>query len=386
MRSNINKLTAAAAALCLGLGAAPTAAQTKPAESTSKVKKVLLYNLIGGWRHVDGIADVKSVMTKLAAAKGFQLTQTEDPSPFTVEYLKQFQVIVWNNNTNGASSVPSNTARQAIIDYVNQGGGWFLIHGAGDHANSWTQLTQTLGTSFTRHGNQGAAEFVVDNEAKEHPELKFMVQTVPATVRLTDEWYSFQNTVRPLPGVTVVATARPVSGVNNVIVPVADGSNDLTYIWAREVGKGRMLYNAVGHGQNQLMAQQDSVVPKLYWENLRYAAGDFQNGCTTQGDSKFNAGARVHVSDSCSTVSVALPGPSRGELMVTRGATMTRVAFPHAGSFSIRLRDVRGALVWQKTMPAGTSEIQLGEGIKPGVYHLEVRNGRNVATQRLALQ
>jgi hypothetical protein len=37
-------------------------------------------------------------------------------------------------------------------------------------------------------------------------------------------------------------------------------------------------------------------------------------------------------------------------------------------------------------MPAGTSEIQLGEGIKPGVYQIEVRNGRNVAKQRMALQ
>jgi len=114
MRKGFNILPAAAvAALCLELGSVPASAQAKPAESTSKVKKVMLYNRIGGWPHTDGIADVKSVMTKLAAAKGFQLTQVADDVGITLDYLKQFQVIVWNNNTNGGSSMPSSTARSS---------------------------------------------------------------------------------------------------------------------------------------------------------------------------------------------------------------------------------------------------------------------------------
>ena len=45
---------AALALLCIGL--APGFAQTKPPESTSKVKKVLLYNKIGGWLPAGGEA------------------------------------------------------------------------------------------------------------------------------------------------------------------------------------------------------------------------------------------------------------------------------------------------------------------------------------------
>lgn len=375
---------AAASALCFGLAPAlgVAQAQTKPAESTTKVKKVLLYNKIGGWVHTDGIRDIQTVLPRLAAAKGFQLTQLADEGSLTLDFLKTFQVIVWNNNTNGSGSVPSVAARQAILNYVNQGGGWLLLHGAGDHGNTWTELTTTLGNTFTRHGNQGPAEAVIDPDAKAHKELKWMVEGLPAAIRLTDEWYSFQRTVRPLSGVTVVATAR-AAGTANVIVPLADGSTDLTYIWAREVGQGRLLYNAIGHGQNQLMAQQDSIVPKMYWDNLRYAAGDFQNGCTNANASNFNPAARVN-DGSCQTSGV-LAGPSRGGITVSHGARKTRLTFPHSGNFSVQLRDVRGSVVWQRVLIAGTDEIVLDPRLQAGVYQIEARNGRNVARERLVL-
>src|SRR4051812_35200330 len=84
------------AALCLV--SAPAGAQTKPPESISKIKKVLLYNKIGGWMDLDGIADVKAAFSTLAAAKGFELVQSAEDLGITLDYLKQFQVIVWNNN------------------------------------------------------------------------------------------------------------------------------------------------------------------------------------------------------------------------------------------------------------------------------------------------
>lgn len=364
MKSGHKILSAVAVAgsMCLGLGVVPASAQTKPPESATKVKKVLLYNKIGGWVHVDGSADVKTVMTRLAAKKGFQLTQLADDGSITLDFLKGFQVIVWNNNTNGGSSVPSSSARTAVLNYVNQGGGWLLIHGAGDHGDSWAELRSAMGTKFTTHGAQGAAEAVIDNAAKQHPELKFAVEGLPATIRLTDEWYSFNNTVRAISGVTVIATARAVSGANGVIVPLADGSGDFTYIWARQMQQGRLVYNAIGHGQNQLMAQGDSVVPKIYWENLRYLAGDYA----------------VTTSINAETV--------RNGLTISRGSENMRLEMPLTGSVQVRLFNLSGVKVWESTLPASTSEISLDEGIKAGVYQLEARSGKSIAHQRIVLK
>lgn len=380
------------ALVCVMTGALVTSGwaqtATKPAASTTKVKKVLLYNKIGGWRHSAGIADVKTVMTRLAASKGFQLVQSEDESALTAANLATFQAIVWNNNTNGAGSVSDAGARTAVMNYLKQGGGWLLIHGAGDHANSWADLTTTLGNSFTRHGNQGPAEFVIDNAAKSHKELKFMVQDLPTNgvVRLTDEWYSFQRTVRPLSGVTVVATAR-AAGTNGVIVPVEDGSGDLTYIWARDVEKGRLLYNAIGHGENQLMAQVDSVVTKFYWDNLRYVAGDFQNGCTTVGNANYDATARVHDQAMCSATSI-IGGEKafRSDLAVSYSGLKAQVSFPHSEAIVAKMRDLRGAVVWERTFAQGAAEIAVGGGLNAGLYQLELRSGKSVANQRIVLR
>jgi type 1 glutamine amidotransferase len=383
----ITTLQAAFAAgfLCLGLGAIPASAQaTKPAESTSKVKKVLLYNKIGDWVHVDGIADVKSVMTRLAAAKGFQLTQLDNEANITLNYLKGFNVIVWNNNTDGAKSVVNTTARTAIMDYVNQGGGWLLIHGAGDHKDSWVELKNTIGTRFTRHGAQGPAEAVIDTAAKNHKELKFMVETAPPVFKLTDEWYAFQNSVRPLAGVTVVATAR-AAGTNGVVMDYGDGTTDRTYIWARQMQQGRVIYNAVGHGQNSLMAQVDSLVPKLYWENLRYLAGDYKNGCTNVNATNYDSSARVNDAPSCITTSIdGLGAITRNGITVVKGANRVYMNLPHEGRFNLEVRDPRGALVWSGVQEK-SSEIQLGQNIRPGIYSIIAMAGKNRLVQKMTI-
>lgn len=380
----ISRGFAAMAFLCLFL--APAFAQLKPPESTSKVKRVMLYNKIGGWVHTDGSRDVRTVMASLAAAKGFELVEVMDDIGITLDFLKQFQVIIWNNNTNGGVSVPNTLARQAVLDYLDQGGGWLLIHGAGDHANSWAGLRNVLGTTFISHGLYGKGEMHLDDDALAHKELKWMLEGIPRILQLNDSWDSYQNTVRPLPGVTVFATASPVRvGTTPGLVPTGDGSGDQIYGWAREVGRGRLIFNPVGHGQNQLMAQQDSIVPKLYWQNIRYAAGDFQNGCTYPWDPAFDPAARVLEVTACSeNTRTRNYGPPGSGLLVSRRGFRLRLPTP-SGTLRVSLRDLGGALVWEKSLPAGSGELALDGAVVSGVYQVEIRGATGTSHHRLAL-
>jgi hypothetical protein len=368
-------------ALCLSF--APAGAQTKPPESASKIKKVLLYDKIGREEYspMDGIAAVKSSLSSLASAKGFELFHLRDDAGITLEYLKQFQVIVWNNNIGNA--VPSAIARQAVIDYVDQGGGWMLICFAAYHNDIWPGLTERLGTKFSDWGSIDTGEVVLDTAARAHGELKWMVQGFPEVFKLKDLWFAFYNTVRPLPGVTVVATSRGIPGIPNVINPPRDGSGDNAYIWAREVGQGRLLYNAIGFGQHNLMGQQDSIVPRLYWENLRYAAGDYQNGCTTPGSPGFDPAARVHIESQCSPTGLTA-APARTSLVVSKGGLRMRLASPE-GAVRVRLHDLRGALVSEWTLPSGTRTLILDGDLRPGVYKLEIRGQASLFQSRLLL-
>lgn len=370
----------AASWLCL----MSAAAQTKPPESASKVKKVLLYNKIGGWMGATGIEAVKAVFTDLSAKKGFELVQLADASVITLDYLNQFQVIVWNNNTDGAASVPSAAARQAVLDYLDQGGGWVLIHNAGDHGGTWPGLTERLGTGFSYTGKNGRAEVVLDEAGRNHKELKWMMEGFPETFPLEDRWMNFRNTVRPLIGVTVVATSRGLAESPGIILTPSDSSGDNVYLWAREVGKGRMFYNAIGFGNWGLMEQQDSIVPRLYWENLRYAAGDYQNGCTTPAIPGYDPRARVHNESMCPAVGLTAAS-ARKEWVVAKGGFRTRIVSPER-PLRIRLLDLRGTRVWERALaPDGTGEITLDDAIRPGVYLLEIRGTTGAFRSRVVL-
>jgi Trehalose utilisation len=332
---------------CVIASAAKYAApnNTPPPESTSKVKRVLLYSKVGGWVAVNGIANVKQYLGSLALAKGFELDTIDADTNITIEYLKQYQVIVWNNNNNAAVSVPTASARSAIVEYVNQGGGWFLIGLAGDHANSWPALTDMLGASFTRWGAQGEADMQVDSSAQKHPELRFVINSLPNTIRLNDIWMSFNRTVRPLANTTVLYTSQ--GGAANVLVPPEDGSGDRAYVWARTIVKGKLLYCPPGWSpvQQSQIAQSDSAVAKLYWNSMRWLAGDFQNGCTDPNSTRFNLEARVD-DGSCQQVNILGDQRRKRYSMQASKKTSFQSRVPLIkGEESGANRDVRGRMI-----------------------------------------
>lgn len=369
----------------------PTFSQTKPEVTTTKVKKVLHYYKIGGWRHEDGIKDMTAILNRLAAQKGFTVTHSEVTTVLNLANLKTFNAIVWDNNVDGGGSVPEAAARTAVIDYVNQGGGWLLVHGAGDHKNNWPALQTTIGTTFSTHGDQGAGDITFDNEAKAHKELKYMIQDLPAVAKFTkDEWYAFQNTMRGKAGVTVVAIAG--NGPANVILPYADNSTaaDHTYMWAREMGTGRALYTALGHGGNQLYAQADSFATKTMWEHLRYVAGDYKNGCTNKTAGNYDSTARVD-NGTCTNVTgiggVIGSGKTMTDLSVDFSAFKSQrvtMPFTHSGKFSLEMRDAMGSLVW-KGSDLENSSLEINKPMRSGVYYLKAVNGKNTATQKVIL-
>lgn len=63
----------------------------------------MLYNKVGGWVDANAILEVKDVFARMAKSKGFEFDSLNDHAPLTLDYLKRFQVIIWNNNTNGAA-------------------------------------------------------------------------------------------------------------------------------------------------------------------------------------------------------------------------------------------------------------------------------------------
>jgi uncharacterized protein len=361
--------------------------QAKPATTASKIKKVLIYEKIGGWRHDQGIPMVNTIVKNLGTQYNFTVTNISNDATLTASYLSQYQVIIWNNNTDGGLSVPSATARTAVLDYVNGGGGWLLIHGAGDHGDTWTDLRTAIGTKFTRHGDQGLADAIEDPEGKANAETKFMMQDLADSARFKDEWYGFQNTVRGQTDVVVLQTAK--NGVTGVLVDPGDGKKDYTYSWAKKVKKGRLIYTALGHGVPGSETVVSNYFPKFYYEAMRYVAGDYQNGCTNKAASNYDSLARVD-NGTCITTTTAVPSNSsiavENKFSIVKGSQRLNLNFVNAGDFKVNLRDVKGAIVWSQSVSANTSEVVMDKAVQPGVYYIEARNGKSLANARLVIQ
>ncbi len=358
--------------------------QTKPPEHLSKVKKVLIYNFDAGWHHGAGIDTIKGIFKTMALEKNFELTSVDTATEFTLDFLQQFQVLVWNNNTNGGGSVPHSSSREALLQYLRQGGGWLLIHGAGDHEYSWPELGNLMGTGFAAHLN-GPGEVVRDIEALNHKELKWMVEDMPNVLALNDQWQSYNTGVRSLPGITIIATSR---GESRYVRKNDDGSDD--YIWARqnseEVGEGRLLFNSIGHNivpptynpggiLNSRTYLLNSNLKRffldMYWENLRYAAGDYQNGCTNPLDSNYDPQAKVDDGSCGENVSLGEEGYEKFTLNnIQRTGRRIQLKQNFGPTINIKMKNLQGKLIWKEVVSAA-SNIEVPQKIKAGVYFLE---------------
>jgi type 1 glutamine amidotransferase len=363
----------------------PTFSQIKPAASTSKLKRVLHYRYVGWfYKHTEGQKDLTDVLNFLAKTKGFEVVIADNVVAINPANLKTFQAIVWDNNIDGLNSIPDAASRQAVLDYVNGGGGWVIVHGAGDHKHTWAPLQELLKTEFTHHGDFGPGDITIDAEAIKDKELKWMVKDLPPKIRLTkDEWYSFLSTVRGKDSTRVVAIED--NGVGTSILPFDDKSatKDQTYIWAKNMGKGRTIYTSIGHGGFNQYAQADSFCTKSLYENLRFVAGDYQNGCTNANAGNFNPLARVD-DGSCLTTSLNPQAKTLVNLNVTYKGDHRTFNFPHDGAFTAELRKPNGVLVWKKNAVNG-SLLEIDGTINPGVFYLTARNRKSSIKQKLVL-
>ncbi len=107
-----------------------------------KATNVLVFSKTNGFRHGEAIEASGKAFDQLAEAQGWGLFQTENGAVFNPEQLARFDVAVWNNVT---GPVLNEKQRMALKQYVEGGGGFVGIHGAGDNSHEhWAWYTDTI--------------------------------------------------------------------------------------------------------------------------------------------------------------------------------------------------------------------------------------------------
>ncbi|WP_052118032.1 ThuA domain-containing protein [Novosphingobium pentaromativorans] len=205
-------------------------------------RRILLFEKINGFRDDPSVDAAHQALMRMAGQKGWAMVATDRGGAITPETLSQFDAVIWNNISGDVLTL---SQRDALRSYVEGGGGFVAIHGSGgDPVYFWDWYAdELLGARFQGHPMKPQYQDArIVTEAEDHP----VAADLPREWVMSDEWYSFRNNPRDS-GSKIIATLD-----ESTYSPVGYGGQDLRMgdhpiVWTRNVGKGRMLYSAIGH-------------------------------------------------------------------------------------------------------------------------------------------
>ena len=196
---------------------------------------ILIFSGTTGYRHESIPAGIKAV-SAMAARRGLAVVASEDPAVFSASSLKRFRAIVLLSCTTDPKNPESEwlvgDRRDALQQFVRDGGGIVAIHAAADSHYNWPWYGRMIGGHFVRHP-AGTPKGRVTVVAPSDP----TVQGLPRTSDRTDEWYYFED-------------YDPVSKVLVTLDPTSIGEKDINpnpISWTRQINEGRVFYTAMGH-------------------------------------------------------------------------------------------------------------------------------------------
>ncbi|MEA3210715.1 MAG: uncharacterized protein QOE70_3772 [Chthoniobacter sp.] len=265
-------------ALSLDLSAAPA--------GSAPQHKILFFSKSSGFEH--SVISYKNgqpsyaekILTELGAKNHWEFTFSKDGTPFSPEYLQQFDAVFFYTTGDltspGTDKQPPMTAagKQALLDYVASGKGFIGTHSASDtfHTNNEANkgperyknfgpladsYVRMLGGEFIKHGAQQVAKMrCVDPK---FPGL----EKYAAGFEFQEEWYSLKDFSSDL-HVLLVQEAEAMKGIEyqRPAYPAT---------WARMSGKGRVFYTSMGHRED---VWTNEIFQDVLTGGIRWALGD----------------------------------------------------------------------------------------------------------------
>lgn len=242
--------------LLLTLGVCASSLHADPAH------KLLFFTKSSGFEH-DVISWKKGqpshsekIFLELGAKHSWTFEFSKDGSKFSPEYLAGFDAVIFYTTgdltTPGTDKQPPMTpaGKQALFDYVKSGKGFIGIHSASDTFHTANESKKGP-DRYVNHGKDAdpyvcflGGEFIIHGE-QQKATCKVIDKKFPGfeeagdSFTFQEEWYSLKDFRSDIHALTVIdAPAMKGSMYDRPAYPNT---------WAREEGKGRVYYTALGH-------------------------------------------------------------------------------------------------------------------------------------------
>ena len=275
---------------CL-LAVAESALRAERAASQQQPKQLLFLTHAGLYKHTS-LGPAERAVTSWGARAGFEVTTLQgylqdaeslDLSIISAEYLAQFDGVMMMTNGN----LPlTDSQKSALIDFVNDGGGFVGVHCAALTLYDTPEFGEMLGGYF-RQAIQQNHVFVLNVEDTEHPATKMLGDSWP----IVDELYLYGTAAwtadRPEENVDVLFGNRIPIGLSrdrvHVLLSIDTGKTDLEGLdgvepggdypqsWYQDFGEGRSFYTSLGHRDD--IWSNDPVFRAHVTGGIRWALG-----------------------------------------------------------------------------------------------------------------
>lgn len=254
------------------MDACPAKAAAKP----QKPRKILFFSKTAGFRHHDGIAAERFAYQNMGDKLGiFEVVTSEDTADVEPDKLKQYDAIIMCSTTGKIFGDDSERILKGIMDYVENGGGLMTIHGGVDCYNydpfRRTDYTSMLGGEFIDHPwNYGERSTMVIDDTQS-PITKGIWNG--DSFGMTDEIYMLGQTYNRDTCRVLIRLDRDRSPEK----PHANPKRDIATVLIKKYGKGRIAYDAFGHGW-QVFTRPD--MQELAMRLTQFVCGDLEADTT----------------------------------------------------------------------------------------------------------
>jgi len=247
--------------LALGLAGAASAQETTPK------RKLLFVGQSKGYQH-ESISTAMVTLYNLGRSSGRWDTYfrtdcnaiTKKPLKYGAKNLDAFDAIVFF--TDGDLDMDDSQKADLLSFVRDDGKGFIGIHSATITFLSWPEYGKMIGGYFDGHPwGEFDAPLVVEDAG-----FPGMGQ-LPATFNLKDEIYQIRDFSRDNVRVLLRLDAGKID-LSRKGIRRKDG--DFAVIWAREYGKGRVLYNGLGH-RRDVWDRPD--IQRMWLEMVQWSMG-----------------------------------------------------------------------------------------------------------------
>ncbi len=224
--------------------------------SIQEIHKLLVVTHTAGFRH-GSIEDAKDVLPEWGEENNFEVTfvdETENARPddltldeaFTDEFLADYDAIMFANTT---SNFGTEAQREAVINFVENGGGFVGAHAAIDTGYDWPEYGEMVGTYFDSHPWTQEVNFLVEDA--EHPSTEHLTNGEWSKL---EEVYIFPEDMNPREAGKHILLSLDTESVDG---PRGGQFDDHPTSWCSPQESGRVFITALGHHSQTWSSEEE---------------------------------------------------------------------------------------------------------------------------------